>query len=225
MVRARRAFLQAGHYQPIASQLVTMVQQHCTARGALSWCDIGCGEGYYTTSVQSALSTQTDALAGYGIDISKPAIQVASQGDSSGVTWLVASGAQLPLAEHSQDLALCLFTRLMPESFWQVLKPKGVLVVAVAGAQHLLALRQGLYGHLKPQRELAWGSLLDHFELLDEQRVQYRRTLTESDDIASLIAMTPHQWRSTESAREAVIHSGALEMDVDVRLVSFRAMA
>src|SRR5688572_19551475 len=71
MVRARRAFLERGHYAPLAAAV---------ARGVGSArivADAGCGEGYYL----GRLMTEP-GLAGavfYGTDVSKPAVAAAAK--------------------------------------------------------------------------------------------------------------------------------------------------
>ena len=49
MMQARRAFLDAGHYQPLRDAVVDLLRQYLT-EGASAMLDIGCGEGYYTAT-------------------------------------------------------------------------------------------------------------------------------------------------------------------------------
>ena len=64
MVAARRAFLDAGWYAPIAGALADLVRRFCPA--AASVLDAGCGEGYY-------LSQLGWIPERWGIDISRDA--------------------------------------------------------------------------------------------------------------------------------------------------------
>src|SRR5690625_1451364 len=45
MVEARRRFLDAGHYAPLAERLVELATADIQPA---RWLDIGCGEGYYS---------------------------------------------------------------------------------------------------------------------------------------------------------------------------------
>lgn len=49
MMQARRAFLDAGHYQPLRDAVAAKLAALLPA-GATSVLDIGCGEGYYTAA-------------------------------------------------------------------------------------------------------------------------------------------------------------------------------
>lgn len=51
MVEARRDFLNAGHYAPVARRLAALAAERKPQR----WLDIGCGEGYYTAQIADAL--------------------------------------------------------------------------------------------------------------------------------------------------------------------------
>ena len=50
-MRARRAFLSAGHYAPLMATLAEV----CAALPHDHIVDAGCGEGYYTAGVRDAL--------------------------------------------------------------------------------------------------------------------------------------------------------------------------
>lgn len=47
MIQARRAFLDAGHYQPLRDAIVAQLRERLDEK-ATAVLDIGCGEGYYT---------------------------------------------------------------------------------------------------------------------------------------------------------------------------------
>jgi len=65
MVAARRRFLTAGFYQPIAAAVTRAVLAGLPANGSSSCLDAGCGEGYYLRQLASAVpEEQTLALVG-----------------------------------------------------------------------------------------------------------------------------------------------------------------
>lgn len=92
MVQARRDFLNAGHYAPVARRLAALAAERKPQR----WLDIGCGEGYYTAQIADAL-LRAD---GYALDISKEAVKRACKRNPT-LTWLIASMARVPLADGS----------------------------------------------------------------------------------------------------------------------------
>ena len=64
-VAARRAFLQAGFYQPLRDHVVQVLRELAVTQVL----DLGCGEGYYTSAMRTVA---TDVV---GLDIAKPAVQ------------------------------------------------------------------------------------------------------------------------------------------------------
>lgn len=74
MMQARRAFLDAGHYQPLRDAIVNVLKEKSTSEDA-AILDIGCGEGYYTHAFADALTGCTT----FGLDVSKVAIKAAAR--------------------------------------------------------------------------------------------------------------------------------------------------
>lgn len=70
MMQARRAFLDAGHYQPLRDAIVGQLRERLDEKAA-AVLDIGCGEGYYTHAFADALPEITT----FGLDVSKVAIK------------------------------------------------------------------------------------------------------------------------------------------------------
>ncbi|WP_163591802.1 methyltransferase domain-containing protein, partial [Klebsiella pneumoniae] len=74
MMQARRAFLDAGHYQPLRDAIVDALKQRLISDDA-TILDIGCGEGYYTHAFADVLAGCTT----FGLDVSKVAIKAAAR--------------------------------------------------------------------------------------------------------------------------------------------------
>ncbi len=66
MIQARRAFLDAGHYQPLRDAIVAQLRERLDEK-ATAVLDIGCGEGYYTHAFADVLPEITT----FGLDVSK----------------------------------------------------------------------------------------------------------------------------------------------------------
>ena len=95
MVAARRAFLDAGWYAPIAKTLADLVRRFCPETASVL--DAGCGEGYY-------LSQLGWVPERWGIDISRDAVRYAAVRDRS-AHWLTATAAHLPFADDGAAAA------------------------------------------------------------------------------------------------------------------------
>lgn len=81
MITARRSFLSKEYYRPLLDALSALSLAYCREK-KLSHpvlLDAGCGEGYYTDGVCSALQTHEIFSQGFGVDISKHAAQWAAK--------------------------------------------------------------------------------------------------------------------------------------------------
>lgn len=214
MVVARRRFLSAGHYAPIAQALGQLLLSQ--AQGPLSCLDAGCGEGYYLRELQA---TALD-LSILGLDISKWAVLAAAKLDKAS-TWVVGSNANLPVVSATLDCVLCLFGFPMYEEFARVLKPGGLLVQIDTGEQHLRELREVIYPSLKPPRE-GEPPLPEGFSLLEERGLRFTLELESREAIADLLAMTPHLYRASQAGRERAAALERLSLSIDVRIKCLR---
>ena len=223
MVQARTAFLNLGHYEPILSALKTRLATHLrsTSLGAsrtLNYCDVACGEGYYTHAISHFLAEYIESIHTTGLDISTPALKAASR-QYKQATWLVGNAFKLPLAQASQDLCTFMFCRLSIDEVARVLKPNGIFVFVETGNKHLEALRAELYNELKDKSAASETTITSaYFDLIDRQQVQGDFTLNNGVDIENLISMTPHVWRSKKQNKLALIERACLALSYDVTL-------
>lgn len=233
MVAARRRFLGAGSYQPIAAAVSRAVLRHSqcdTPPGAdLSCLDAGCGEGYYLRELAAANvdvdSLATKALALIGLDISKWAVLSAAKQDKR-MCWVVGSNANLPVESHSLDCVLCMFGFPVYAEFLRVLKPGGLLLQVDSGPDHLRELREIIYPTLKAERTDE-APVPDGFERTSAGRetaetVRFALDLHGQEQIADLLAMTPHLYRATAEGRARAAALTSLTVTVDVRLTTLR---
>lgn len=217
MVQARQRFLQAGYYAPLCDAIGELLQAQLPAAATANLLDLGCGEGWYTDRLQRQLGcTMT------GLDISKEAVKAACRRNKA-ITWLVATGADIPLAEASVDAATLIFSRLMPAPTARILRPGGLLLVVHPGPDHLLALRQLIYTDVRATSGFdPAAQLAEQFEPVTEQALTFDFTLDSSDAIQDLLAMTPHGQRLNTEARARIQACQQLQEQADFRLALFR---
>ncbi|HWE64876.1 MAG TPA: 23S rRNA (guanine(745)-N(1))-methyltransferase, partial [Chloroflexota bacterium] len=85
MLLARRAFLDRGHYAPLARQLCRLAQRALDAReqseSPAVILDAGCGEGYYLAQLMHSLGSTPGmgACVYLGLDSAKEAARLASK--------------------------------------------------------------------------------------------------------------------------------------------------
>lgn len=197
MMQARRAFLDAAHYEPlrdaVAQWLTKMLTEHAT-----SILDIGCGEGYYT-------ATFADVAARFGattvgLDVSKSAIRVAAKRYPQ-VTFCVASSHRLPFEEATQDAVIRIYAPCKAQELARVVKPNGWVVTVTPGPRHLMEMKGLIYDEVRlhaPHSEQLEGFTLKH-----EQSLGYEMQLTGTEAVA-LLQMTPFAWRAKPEVWEAL---------------------
>jgi 23S rRNA (guanine745-N1)-methyltransferase len=193
MVKARRAFLHANYYQPLRDTVVELLKP----LQAASLLDIGCGEGYYTSSFKFIINEVI------GIDIAKPAIQLASKRFKN-ITWVVGSGALLPIANASVNIVSSMFSPLPISEMVRVLKPEGYVLVVTPAPMHLWTLREGLFDEVQAHEPDKFLSGFDEFFTLHTRtEVSFSLTLP-NQSLKDLLCMTPYVWKAKPEKRAAL---------------------
>lgn len=217
MVEARRRFLEAGFYQPVAAAVSEWVLSDSPSATTINCLDAGCGEGYYLRQLAASDSGER-TLALMGLDISKRAVLTAAKQDRR-PNWVVGSNACLPVQSGSLDRVLCIFGFPVYAEFARVLRPNGRLLQVDPGPDHLRELREIIYPQLK-SAGAAGAQIPDGFHALSMKTIKYSVELTGREQIADLLAMTPHLYRAGAGGREKAAALNTLSVTVDVRLTS-----
>lgn len=214
MLQARHAFLNAGHYQPISDAINQLVSKHGNSPEQVL--DLGCGEGYYLSRLQQMFDNDTCHY--YGTDISKEALKLAARQYKS-IDWFVAAAKNQPFLDQQLDLVLNIFAPADWQEMQRILNPNGHVLLAVAGSDHLLSLREMIYDAVKPhQPERFLDKIGDAFELIDSIDCQFELQLSEKSDIQSLLQMTPYFWQADEACRQSIEDLQSFSTPVNVRL-------
>lgn len=179
---ARRRFLSTGAYQPIADALAKVVEE---VDGAVL--DVGCGEGYYLSHIQSPKK--------FGIDIAKQAIRMASKTFPE-AQFAVANAFRLPVRDASCDAVFSVFAPHSYQEFQRVLTPCGQWVTVTPGSHHLQQMR--------PKRD---ADIIEREKRRDQppegsihsQRIQFDLDL-DDESAQNLFSMTPLMWQTAADA-------------------------
>lgn len=210
MVQARRRFLEAGYYQPIADKLIDLVQAQQQVQPGLRILDAGCGEGYYLRQLAQGLDGECQLV---GNDVSKWAVQNAAAAHKSG-HYVVASNARLPYNDHSLDVLICAFGFSAAEEFARVVKPQGVVITLDPLATHLQALRAVLYPENK-SKTAGYARQLAGFKLQQQDRLSFTLNLAQNA-LQDLLAMTPHAHRAPQSGKQQLAALDTLQLEAEV---------
>lgn len=219
MVAARQHFLNAGFYQPIADAVKQLILTGLPATGIVSCLDAGCGEGYYLRQLATAGGGQR-AWEVLGLDISKWAILAAAKQNKE-IRWVVGSNANLPVQAEAVDRLLCVFGFPVYAEFARVLKPGGLLIQVDSGVDHLRELREIIYPSIKANDDKE-PVVPEGYTRVSAESVSYPLTLSSSEEVASLLAMTPHLYRANAEGRARAAALTELAVTVDVRLNCLR---
>lgn len=197
MVEARRRFLSADNYLPLAKRLGEIAAEYY-AYGAVML-DCGCGEGYYTSKIYSAVAALGNGAELLAFDISRDAVKLAARA-CQGVSFAVASCYNIPMADGSVDLAFNVFSPLAPEEMRRILKNGARYIVAYPDVYHLYELKAAIYD--TPYKNTPETGAPDGFSLSRRERVAYTLTLNTSREILDLFMMTPYAYRTGKKERE-----------------------
>ena len=183
----RQLVLENGFYNHILNALSECLSPLAHPVNIL---DIGCGEGYYSRSLQERHPDHSF----YAFDLSKESIQLAAKSDQEWkVKWFVGDLAHLPLLDQSMDLLLDIFSPANYQEFKRVLAPDGRLIKVIPTATHLQEIRQKVKDHLDQvdySNEQIIQHFSDHFTIENTIHCQERFELTPALREA-LLSMTP----------------------------------
>ena len=216
MVLARREFLAAGHYEPLACLIASRVAELLSDGGTVL--DAGCGEGYYTLAVKRETEKLGVRIAAF--DISKDAVAEASK-KLSAHEYAVCGSYHMPISDGSIDLLLNTFSPLAIEETRRVIKPQGYFVMAIPAEEHLFGLKSAIYE--KPYKNIVDDTALEGFELLSRDELRYELRL-DGNGVRSLFMMTPYAYRTRPADRDRVLAMHSLSTEVHFLLLVYRRL-
>lgn len=213
-VAARRAFLEAGHYAPLAARVAALL----AAEKPDAVLDAGCGEGYYLRTAAAALP----GTERWGVDIAKQAVRYAAARDPSG-HWLTATAAHLPFRDGSFGCVLAMFALTAAAEFRRVLRSGGLFLQVTAGPDHLLALRRLVYPEVREKAAEAAADL-PGFRLEGAETLRFPIHLEGSGAVWDLLAMTPHFMRISPAGADRARAAGELDDEAQAVIRRYRAI-
>lgn len=202
MVQAREAFLEAGHYAPIADGVAEVVASGWSGLAAARTptsgdgmpprpeviVDVGAGTGYHLAAV---LDTRPGAT-GIAIDSSVPALRRAGRRHPRMAAIAGDAWRDLPVGDGAASTALSIFAPRDGAELERILAPAGRLIVVTPTARHLRELVGPLdLVTVDPQKaERLARKLGPHFVPDAERSVEWTMHLS-LDDAFALVAMGP----------------------------------
>ena len=217
MVEARREFLSAGHYRPLADRIAALVLEHTPTGGGVL--DAGCGEGYYTDIVENALFERDGRSNLIAFDISRDAVKYSAKRNKR-ISFAVATSYDMPVADSSVDTVYNAFSPLAISEVSRVLKDGGKFIMIYPGADHLFGLKSVIYK--TPYKNEHEDTAIEGFELVSYEEMKYDVALRSGAEVRSLFMMTPYAYRTSKEDRERVLSLESLVTEAEFCIAVYR---
>ena len=219
MVISRKNFLEKNYYKGISNRLNEIILSYFLENNKMNILDIGAGEGYYTGNLKDFLEKNNIENNIIGIDISKEAVISASKAYKN-IDWLVASASNIPIADESLDIIICMFAKIIPEEKIRTLKKGGHLIIVSTGENHLLEMKEVVYEEVRKD----FYSPVEDLKIFDYETTinhSYMEEIKEKESIINLFNMTPYRWRSPREGVEKLFSLDNLKITIDVNFDIF----
>lgn len=223
MLKSRRMFLEAGHYDKISETAAKTVIPFLKGKDSISFADAGSGDGYHALNIQRTFKRAGIESVGLGLEASKNGAQMAAKlarRENAHLFSVAANIFDMPLADESLDVVFSMFAPVPDSEAYRVLKDGGVLVVCSSGTNHLLEMRQVLYG--EPRLSPPLDRTPEGFAAVSHESLSYEFTLDSKDLIAALFTMTPFYWRSPAEGRERLLSLDTLNLRAETEYTVYR---
>ncbi len=221
MMEARRAFLEAGYYHPLVESLTQLIVSPKPDK-ALALYDVGCGEGYYSAMISTALNKAGIKVKAGGNDISKPAIEKAAKKYQE-LEFVIASNFKIPVASASQNVVLQIFAPVATGEVRRILADGGIWLQVSPAQEHLTQLRQAVYETARDH--VVEETIPDGFKLITSKRLSFEFELPELQSRKDLLMMTPYYWSMSQTNVDTVLGKiGKLNADFSIRILEKQSM-
>jgi 23S rRNA (guanine745-N1)-methyltransferase len=218
MVRARRAFLSGGYYQPFARELARLCVENAPADRPAHIVDAGCGEGSYDAVVWQSMNAAGAAPQMIGFDLAREAVRMAAK-LAPQAAFCVGGSFAAPVRTGWADLLLNVFSPFAREEFLRMLCPGGRLLYAVPTARHLFGLKAVLYDtpYENPVREIPY----EGFHQIGSSEVNATVTVP-GPELQNLFAMTPYFWKTPADGAARLEKLTSLTTEIGFRFLVYQ---
>ena len=209
--RARRRLAEKGLAETIHRALAHAIQGHLPA-GEAAILDVGCGEGAFLRSIAEAAR-----LESHGIDISPPSIELAAKASRDTLFVVANADRFLPYAVRSFDFITSIDARVNATEFARVVKPGGLVLVAVPSPDDLIELRESIQGEAveKPRGDRVVDELNSSFALIERATVRETRTI-QPDGLRDVLTASYRGFRLSESNAVASLPPMTVTLSHDI---------
>lgn len=218
MVAARRAFLQAGYYDPFRRALAELCLNLAPENARIV--DAGCGEGSYDETVLAAFAGAGRAAQLIGFDLAKPAVRLAAKLVPQAL-FAVGGSFCAPVADGWADVLLNVFSPFAAAEFARMLRPGGVLIYAVPTPRHLYGLKEILYDrpYENPDQNTDYPGFV---RLPDRERTVTAALTLDAAAAQQLFMMTPYCYNTPAAGAARLAAQQTLGTEIGFRFLVYR---
>ncbi len=224
MIKARVRFLNLNYYHILRQKLVDTLKKYSLhMEENLNFCDLACGEGYYTNYIHQNLQNDKKVIS-YGVDLSKQAIIEACKKQRrehlTNIHYVIGNLMNLPFLNDSFHLMLNCFAPMFNGEFIRILKEDGIYIRVLPGENHLYELKKVLYEHV--EKNILKETSIDGFELLELIKVDDIITLKTNQEILDLFMMTPYFYKSPKETSQMLCSMNALTTQISFNILVYK---
>lgn len=213
MVLARKRFHEKEIYITLKEKLSKIVYDIIPESGV--FCDLACGEGYYTNYISNAISSKN--ANSIGIDISKFAIIEASKKRKllelrNNVMYIVGNLNDIPIKNNSVDVILNCFAPMYTNEFFRILKTGGFFIRVLPNAEHLYELKELLYKNPRYNKEKD----IEHkgFKFIRKISIKEKKDI-DKETAYDLFKMTPLYYKTDKKIFDKFNEIDNLSLTID----------
>ena len=225
MILSRVRFLEKDYYHILRKTILDTINKYASW-DSFSFCDLACGEGYYTNYLHTKLN-ENHKVSSVGIDISKYAIIEACKKKRAekleNIDYFIGNLMNLPFNSSSFDFMLNCFALLDEKEFHRVLKENGYFIRVLPDADHLLGIKEVLYKNviLNVMKE----KTINGFTLVDEIHIKDDITLKSKEEIYDLFTMTPYYYKTSKESINKLLSLNTLKTRISFVLLVYKKEA
>lgn len=194
MIDARTLFLNKGYYSKLREELYNVVNKYLDNNDV--FCDLACGEGYYTHYIHKKLLEKN--VISYGVDLSKFGISEATRKmrveNIGNLNYSIGNLMYLPYVDESMNVVLNCFAPFFEKEFARIIKNNGYFIRVLPNERHMYELKKALYKEVKLNENKE--TELSYFKLEEEMNLTYQENISSSEDLLHLFMMTPLYYKS-----------------------------
>ena len=213
-LRARKAFLEKGYYQPLAEDLASIVGK--LFEDGSTFLDAGCGTGYY---LEHLINHADRDINYYAVDIAKKGVAMTAKKNKK-ATCFVGSVFHLPFSNESLDGLMSVFTPYSGDEFRRIVRKGGYVIAVTPGRDHLYQLKKIVYDEVYLNEEEGYD--LPGFTLVDRHNVKYEKTLESCQDIETLWRMTPYYHTTYSGNNDRLKNYDSIDTVIDFLVSVYR---